>query len=139
MIDTKTDVFYNLFLLNLYIYQYEHEAKYLWKQKDIIFEKFKSIIPYNDMIISYIGTLQNTNYSFQIPVSSKYLSDMNGIIDIYDNMNREIIELKFVKNVGLIHYMQVFLYNFIKNNSIDMLEKMTIINLLEGKKYTAPN
>jgi DNA polymerase III epsilon subunit-like protein len=135
-IDKDIDTFYNLYLLNLYFYQYEHEAKYLWKQKDEIYEKIKSVQIYIDYINDYINTINDPNYEFQINVSSKYISDFNGIMDCYSSLNKEILEFKFIKNVGLTHYLQVFLYNFIKNNTIDKLEKMTIINFLEGKKYT---
>ncbi len=135
-IDKDIDTFYNLYLLNLYFYQYEHEAKYLWKQKEEIYEKIKSVQIYVDYINDYINTINDPNYEFQINVTSKYINDFNGIMDAYSNLNKEILEFKFIKSVGLTHYLQVFLYNFIKNNTIDKLEKMTIINFLEGKKYT---
>jgi DNA polymerase III epsilon subunit-like protein len=45
------------------------------------------------------------------------------------------LEFKFVKNVSLIHHLQVFFYNLIKNNRIDKLEKMYIINFYEGFKF----
>ncbi len=135
-IDKNIDTFYNLYLLNLYFYQYEHEAKYLWKQKEDIYEKIKSTNVYIKYISEYINTINDSNYQFQININSKYINDLNGIIDAYSGINKEILEFKFVKSVGLTHYLQVFLYNFIKNNSIDKLENMSIINFLEGKKYS---
>jgi len=134
-LENNNDSFYNLFLLNLYLYQIEHEAKYLWNQKDIIYNAFKTIIPYEQYIKNYIDNIITSDYEFQVLVSSKYLNDFNGIIDIYEKTNKTIIELKFTKSIGLIHYLQVFFYNFIKNKRFDKLETMYIINLLEGKKY----
>jgi hypothetical protein len=133
-IEKEDDINYNLFLLNLYFYQYEHEAKYLFKQKDNIWDKFK-IIEINK-IKEYVEILIDTDIEFQIPITSKYLENFSGMIDCYDKQNKNIIEIKFTKNTSLIHYLQVFFYNFVKNHSIDKLENMSIINLLEGKKYT---
>lgn len=134
-IDNKIDINFNLYLLILYFYQYDHEAKYLWKQKDSIYEKIKSANITIENIIKYIDTLENVDLEFQIPLQSKYINDFSGIIDCYDNQNREILEFKFVKNVSLIHHLQVFFYNLIKNNSIDKFEKMYIINFYEGYRF----
>ena len=69
--------------------------------------------------------MNNTDYEFQIALSSKYLDDFTGIIDIYDIQNKSIIEIKFTKNTSLLHYLQLFLYNFIKNNSIGKIFQIT--------------
>jgi superfamily I DNA/RNA helicase/DNA polymerase III epsilon subunit-like protein len=134
-IDTKTNTNYNLYLLILYFYQYEHEAKYLWKQKDSIHEKIKSADVIVNNIMKYVNNLENTDLEFQIPLVSKYISDFSGIMDSYDKQNNQILEFKFVKNVSLIHHLQVFFYNLIKNNRIDKLENMYIINFYEGFKF----
>ncbi len=133
-LENNNDANYNLFLLNLYFYQIEHEAKYLWKKKEEIFEKFKSTNKIIDNISNYVDSLNETDFEFQIPITSKYLEDFSGVIDVYDYQNKNIIEIKFTKNTTLLHYLQLFIYNFIKNNSINKLEKMTILNFYEGKK-----
>ena len=135
-IEKEENINYNLFLLNLYFYQYEHEAKYLFKQKEKIWEKFQSLKKIIHNIQIYIENMNDTDIDFQIPILSKYLDNFSGIIDCYDKQNKNIIEIKFVKNTSLIHQLQVFFYNFVKNNSIKNLENMCIINFFEGKKYS---
>ena len=134
-IDNNIDINYNLYLLILYFHQYENEAKYLWNQKDNIYVKIKSANPIINNIIKYVNNLENTDLDFQCPLSSKYIPDFVGIMDAYDKQNKEILEFKFVKNVSLVHHFQVFFYNLIKNNRIDKLENMYIINFYEGIKY----
>lgn len=134
-LENNNNSFYQLFLLNLYLYQIEHEAKYLWNQKDTIFNSFESIATYEQHMKNYIESIITPNYEFQVSVSSHYLDDFNGILDIYDKDNNTIIELKFTKSISLVHQLQVFFYNFIKNKRFDKLDNMYIINLLEGKKY----
>ncbi len=134
-IENNINVNYNLYLLILYFYQYEHEAKYLWSQKESIHDKIKSSEIIVNNIMKYIDKLENIDYEFQIPLQYKYINDFNGIMDIYDKQNNEIIELKFVKNVSLIHHLQVFFYNLIKNNIINNFENMYVINFYEGIKF----
>ncbi len=135
-IEKKQNIIYNLFLLNLYFYQYNNEAKYLWKQKEDIYEKFKSVDYIIENIKNYVNSFEDSDLVFQLPISSKYLNDFVGIIDCYDKQNKNIIELKFVKNTSIVHFLQVFFYNIIKNNNIKNLETMTLINFYEGIKYT---
>ena len=130
----------NLFLLILYFYQMEHEAKYLWGQKDAIYNKI-NLDPNFDCLINniekYINLENNldNNLDFQISITSKYLEKFNGIIDCYDKKNKTIYEFKFVKNISLVHCLQIFFYNLIKNPNIKKLENMEIINFYNGTKY----
>jgi hypothetical protein len=134
-IDKKENSLMNIFYLILYFYQYEHEAKYLWNQKDGLFSKIKSSETIIQNMQNYISKINSPNYKFQIDICSKYLDDFNGIIDCYNQDNKEILEFKFVKTTSLIHQLQVFLYNFIKNQNIQNLENMCVINFYEGIKY----
>ncbi len=129
-INTNVNIPENIFKLVLYKYQYNNEAKYLWSTN--IYSDNKEQI---EKIKNYITSINNNNYEFQIDVSSKYIDDLNGIIDIYNKQDKEIIEIKYTKSTSLLHYLQIFLYNILKNNNKENLEQMSIINLYEGKKY----
>lgn len=123
----------NLFKLILYKYQYNNEAKYLWNINN---ELYSNNIILISKIENYVNNnINNNNYEFQKEISCKYLEDLNGIIDCYNNDNKEIIEIKYTKNTSIIHFLQIFIYNLLKNNNKNNFDKMTIINLYEGKKY----
>lgn len=130
---TNPDNLYNIFVICLYYYQMEHEAKYLYKAKKEIYLTISKSL---NNTINEIKKMEFTGkYNFQVPVVHKYLDNLNGVIDIHDTTNNKLIEIKFVKNVSIIHQLQIFLYNSIINPTLKNKYTMEIWNFYDGTKY----
>lgn len=122
--ENKETVIFNIVL---YQYQISNECKrYLtfdWKTH------LSSVIHY----YSYINniTKNKPHYNFNVVTHNNHLP-IHGIIDILDYKNKTLIELKFAKTIDIKYLLQVLLYN----NNFYFQNKMEIINLLTGIKYT---
>jgi hypothetical protein len=89
---------------NLYFYQIEHEAKYLWKKKEEIFEKFKSTNPIIENINNYVDTLIKTDFEFQIPNTSEWIigNERSGKLkQKIDFIGKPLKDFKITINFGI--------------------------------------
>ena len=114
-----------IFNIVLYKYQIENECKRYLK---FDWSKHLSSINHYYRYINSI-TINKPNYKFEVETRNNHLN-FHGIIDIFDYKN--IIELKFVKNIDVKYILQVMLYN----NNYYFENNMEIINLMTGIKYT---
>ena len=116
-----------IFKIVLYQYQINNECKrylkYDWTNH------LNSISHYYHYINNL--TFDKPNYNFNKITINNHL-EIHGIIDIFDNKNNNIIELKFVKTIDIKYILQTILYN----NNYYFKYNMEIINLLTGIKYT---
>ena len=126
----------NMFFLCLYIYQIEHESKYLWKKKEKVFDEFENLENLVQNIFGYLSKENKLNLDFQVQVTHNYLEDFIGIMDCFDKNTNTVYEIKYTKNVTLIHKLQAFLYFNILNPSFkNTKNKIKLINLYTGKLY----
>jgi hypothetical protein len=130
-----TDILYELFEISFYFYQINSESKYLWDKRKDFYDKMIDLLrPTIKNIENYMNKYDG-KLNFQEYIKSDYIETMNGIIDAYDYLNNKIIEFKFVKNVSLLHYLQIFLYNCILNPDWKKFAIMEIINFYDGTKH----
>jgi hypothetical protein len=133
-LEDENNIYY-IFEISLYLHQINYEAKYLWSKRQEIYNSIKeNLLILFTNIKQYIGSL-NSVLEFQVPVRSSYIEGLNGIIDAYDYTNKKIIEYKFVKNISLLHILQIFIYNIMLNPNWKKLDEMEIINLYDGTSY----
>jgi hypothetical protein len=116
-----------IFNIVLYKYQIENECKRYLK---FDWSKHLSSINHYYRYINSI-TINKPDYKFEVETRNNHLN-LHGIIDIFDYKNRNIIELKFAKNIDVKYILQVMLYN----NNYYFQNNMEIINLMSGIKYT---
>jgi thymidine kinase len=116
-----------IFKIVLYKYQIDNECKrylnYNWSN-------------YLDSINHYYSHIKNItinkpHYQLDVETRNNHLN-FHGIIDIFDYKNKNLIELKFAKNIDIKYILQTMLYN----NNYYFENKMEIINLMTGIKYT---
>ena len=116
-----------IFKIVLYKYQIENECK---RYLDFDWSKHLSSISHYYNHINNI-TINKPNYELDVETRNKHL-ELHGIIDVFDYKNKNIIELKFSKNIDIKYVLQTMLYN----NNYYFENKMEIINLMSGIKYT---
>ncbi len=117
----------SIFYLVLYLYQLEHETGYLWKKKDDMFNDIN--VPFE--IIKEVAQYTNSCLEFQKPTKHKYISDFYGCIDCYDDKNKTIYEIKNIKSVGLIQYLQTIFYNLSLAPNIKNKNRILIYNFYD--------
>jgi hypothetical protein len=122
--DNKEEVIFNIIL---YKYQIDNECK---RYLDFDWSNHLSSISHYYNHINNI-TINKPNYEFDVKTRNKHL-ELHGIIDVFDSKNKNIIELKFSKNIDIKYVLQMMLYN----NNFYFENKMEIINLMSGIKYT---
>jgi len=116
-----------IFNIVLYQYQISNECK-----RYLTFDwitHLASIVYYYSHINNI--TINKPHYNFNVITYNNHLP-IHGIIDIIDYKNKTLIELKFAKSVDIKYLLQTLLYN----NNFYFENKMEIINLLTGIKYT---
>jgi hypothetical protein len=97
---------WNLFLICLFEYQYLHESKYLWFNKDNFKNHLKILENYIKKI-KYLAMKMNNNFDFC--KSFKYFNiNLFGKIDCIKNDT--IIDIRFTNNIDITHKIQAFLY-----------------------------
>lgn len=134
-VNTEDNLEYNLFLLCLFFHQMEHEGRYNWKNKEKIYTELeKSNIQEIFPKIQEIITKSENTFLFQKEVINKYIDEFYGIIDIYDPEANKIIEIKFVKQITLLHKLQVFFYTFGMDPTLEK-NTMELWNFQTGKKH----
>jgi thymidine kinase len=116
-----------IFNIVLYKYQIDNECK---RFLNFDWSKYLSSINHYYSHINNI-TINKPNYQFEVETRNNHLN-FHGIIDVFDNNNKNIIELKFAKNIDVKYILQVMLYN----NNYYFENNMEIINLMTGIKYT---
>ena len=122
--DNKEEVIFNIIL---YKYQIDNECK---RYLDFNWSNHLSSISHYYNHINNI-TINKPHYELDVETRNKHL-ELHGIIDVFDSKNKNIIELKFSKNIDIKYVLQMMLYN----NNFYFENKMEIINLMSGIKYT---
>jgi hypothetical protein len=122
--ENKEEMIFNIVL---YKYQIDNECK---RFLNFDWSKHLSSISNYYSHINNI-TINKPNYHFEVETRNNHLN-FHGIIDVFDYKNKNIIELKFVKNIDVKYILQVMLYN----NNYYFENNMEIINLMSGIKYT---
>lgn len=116
-----------IFKLVLYKYQIDNECKrYLYFD----WSNHIASISYYYSHINNI-TINKPDYELEVITNNNHLQ-FHGIIDVLDYKNKNLIELKFSKNIDIKYILQTMLYN----NNYYFQNKMEIINLMTGIKYT---
>jgi len=116
-----------IFNIVLYKYQIDNECKRYLK---FDWSNHLSSISHYYKHINNI-TINKPNYLLDYETRNNHLN-IHGIIDVFDNKDNKIIELKFAKNIDIKYILQLMLYN----NNYYFQNKMEIINLMTGIKYT---
>jgi len=122
--ENKENIIFNIVL---YKYQIDNECKRFLKND---WSNHLSSINHYYIHINNI-TINKPLYEFDVETRNNHLN-IHGIIDVFDNQNKNIIELKFAKNIDVKYILQLMLYN----NNYYFQNKMEIINLMTGIKYT---
>jgi thymidine kinase len=122
--ENKEEIIFNIVL---YKYQIDNECKRYLKFDWI--NHLSSIKHYYNHINNI--TIDKPNYLLDFETRNNHLN-IHGIIDVFDNKDKNIIELKFAKNIDIKYILQTMLYN----NNFYFENKMEIINLMTGIKYT---
>ena len=115
-----------IFDIILYQYQIDNECiRYLSFDWNNHYNSIKKYFPYiNDL------TKDKPNYKFQeLTINSNM--NIYGKTDIIDDINKNIIELKFTKSLDIKHILQILLYS----NNYLFKYSMEIINIYDGNKY----
>ena len=124
---TADNIEADIYKIVLYKYQIDNECKrYLYFDWS---NHLSSISHYYSHINNI--TINKSNYNLNVETRNNHLN-LHGIIDIFDYKNKNIIELKFSKNIDIKYILQTMLYN----NNYYFENKMEIINLMTGIKYT---
>jgi hypothetical protein len=116
-----------IFNIVLYKYQIDNECK---RFLNFDWSKHLSSISHYYSHINNI-TINKPYYKLDVETRNNHLN-FHGIIDVFDYENKNIIELKFAKNIDVKYILQVMLYN----NNYYFQNNMEIINLMTGIKYT---
>jgi len=116
-----------IFKIVVYQYQIDNECK-----RYLNFDWNKHLLSINHYFhhINKI-TIDKPDYEMNVKTQNNHMN-IYGIIDIYDKKDKNIIELKFAKSIDMKYILQTILYN----NNYYFENKMEIINLYDGIKYT---
>jgi DNA polymerase III epsilon subunit-like protein len=131
----KTNYEKDLFDYILYEYQINEEKRY-WMKRDFA-KEFESLEPYMNKIKNYVNGLDKSItecYKFQKTFYSTNL-EIFGIPDII--CKKSIIELKFINEVDINHYIQLILYGLIRYTPVISRDtwQLELLNLQNGTHH----
>lgn len=126
------DLHWDIFKLCLFKYQYENEAKYLWKNKNN-FGEIPNILSNHLKKIRHIALFLNDNYSFKQKCFHPNLKT-NGTIDMISD-DGSIIMIKFSDDVDITDKIKLFLYYHSYYYKWEKRKVVEIWNFKTGKRH----
>ncbi len=122
-----------IFELAIFMYQYEHEASYLWKTdlSKHITQLYSHIKHISQFALETYEKGGNNVYKFH----KKYIHKNLPIIGELDMINKDsIVDLKFSHSNIEKYIDQIFLYYYLYDNSLESNIKLELWNILKGEK-----